>query len=197
MAGAAGRAVVAVVVVAAIAGGIALLGRGRDVALGTGDEAAEAAASGDTTRPGDATAPTEGRPADAPASVDASGPEAGLPTPDALAQGPQVPSPSPEDLPARQGRPAAEVAVQVLDGTGDPALADAAVAALEGLGYVVVARNPVSQAAERTTVLVTEGNDAEAADLIAADPRFGAPAPNERWSPAVALHVLVGADWPR
>jgi len=38
---------------------------------------------------------------------------------------------------------------------------------------------------------------AELRRLHAADPRFGAPAPNERWSPAVALHVLVGADWPR
>lgn len=116
------------------------------------------------------------------------------------------PSPTPSPTPAQeptqaeqavQGRPPAELRVQVLDGTGDDQRTQAVVGVLEELGYQVVAVNPVSVAVPATSVLYSDGFETDAQALTAGDPRFGAPAVNDRFSPEVDLHVLVGENWPQ
>lgn len=88
-----------------------------------------------------------------------------------------------------------ETSVQVLDAGAGSESTSAAVDALTELGYDVVATNTSRIDYPDTTVLYTEGNDAEAEALRARDQRFGEIALNERLSDAVDIHVVVGADW--
>lgn len=85
--------------------------------------------------------------------------------------------------------------VQVLDGVNDPALLAEFVAALEALGYQVVATNPASTAYAATTVFYSEGQEPAAQALQIRDPRMALLAPSPGLSDTVDLHVVVGADW--
>ena len=99
-----------------------------------------------------------------------------------------------EDLIAA-ARPPEETSVQLLDaGGGSDAVNDAA-EVLRELGYDVVAINPSRTEYDTTTVLFTDGNEAEAQALPARDERFADVAPNERLSDGVDVHVVVGSDW--
>lgn len=85
--------------------------------------------------------------------------------------------------------------VQVLDAGAGSAATAAAAETLQELGYDVVAINTSRADYEVTTILYTEGSDAEAEALRARDDRFSEIAPNERLSDAVDIHVVVGPDW--
>ena len=88
-----------------------------------------------------------------------------------------------------------ETTVQVLDaGGGSDATADVA-EVLSELGYDVVAINASRVDFLTTTVLFTDGNEAEAEALRARDERFAEIAPNERLSDGVDVHIVVGPDW--
>lgn len=88
-----------------------------------------------------------------------------------------------------------KTSVQVLDAGGGSTAADDVEEALLDLGYDVVAVNSSGTDYDVTTVLYTEGSDAEAEALRARDERFAQIAPNKRLSDAVDLHVVVGPDW--
>lgn len=88
-----------------------------------------------------------------------------------------------------------ETTVQVLDAGGGSTATNEAADALREMGYDVVAINSSRTNYPTTTVLYTEGNDAEAEALFARDDRFAETAPNERLSEGVDLHVVVGPDW--
>lgn len=85
--------------------------------------------------------------------------------------------------------------VQVLDGAGDPDAVRDAVAALEELGYEVVAQSRAARRYPRTTVFWSDGFEDEAEQLREADDRFAALEENERLAPSINLHVVVGEDW--
>jgi predicted methyltransferase len=87
-----------------------------------------------------------------------------------------------------------ETSVQVLDGAGDTAAVEAAIDSLNEHGYDIVATNPSRQDYDVTTVLYTEGHEAEAEALRARDGRFGEIELNDRLSESVDLHVIVGTD---
>jgi hypothetical protein len=93
------------------------------------------------------------------------------------------------------GRSPEETTVQVLDAGGGSSATAEAEAALADLGYDVLAVNTSRVDYPTTTVLYTDGNDAEAEALRARDDRFAEVAPNERLSEAVDIHIAVGADW--
>ena len=88
-----------------------------------------------------------------------------------------------------------ETTVQVLDAGGGSSATNEAADALREMGYDVVAINSSRTDYPTTTVLYTEGNEAEAEALPARDERFAETAPNERLSEGVDLHVVVGPDW--
>lgn len=88
-----------------------------------------------------------------------------------------------------------KTSVQVLDAGGGSTAASEVEEALLDLGYDVVAVNSSGTDYDVTTVLYTEGSDAEAEALRARDERFAEIAPNERLSDAVDIHVVVGPDW--
>ena len=88
-----------------------------------------------------------------------------------------------------------ETSVQVLDAGGGSSATSAVQAALDELGYDVVAVNASRTKYPVTTVLYTDGNDAEAEALRARDDRFTEIAPNEKLSDGVDIHVVVGPDW--
>ena len=105
---------------------------------------------------------------------------------------------SPEEDPElliAQARPPSETTVQVLDAGSGSVRIDAAVAALEALGYNVVAISPSRRDVSRTTVYFTATHEPEAKALRARDPRVQVVEPNEGLSEGVDLHVLVGPDW--
>lgn len=85
--------------------------------------------------------------------------------------------------------------VQVLDAGGGSSATTAVQEALTDLGYDVVAVNTSRIDYPVTTVLYTEGNDAEAEALRARDERFAEIEPNERLSTGVDIHIVVGPDW--
>lgn len=85
--------------------------------------------------------------------------------------------------------------VQVLDAGGGSSATNEAADALREMGYDVVAINSSRTDYQVTTVLFTDGNEAEAQALPARDERFAETAPNERLSEDVDLHVVVGPDW--
>lgn len=121
--------------------------------------------------------------------------EAGAATPTA------APAPEPtstEDAPEvliAAARPPGDTTLQVLDAGGGAARVDRAVAAVEQLGYDVVAINPSSRNVPLTTVYFTDGAEAEARALRARDPRFRVIEPNQGLSEGVDVHILVGADF--
>lgn len=92
-------------------------------------------------------------------------------------------------------RPPEETSVQVLDAGGGSDAVNEAAEVLRELGYDVVAINPSRTEYDTTTVLYTDGNEAEAQALPAHDERFADVAPNERLSDGVDVHVVVGSDW--
>lgn len=89
-----------------------------------------------------------------------------------------------------------QTTVQVLDAGGGSDATASVQEALTELGYDVVAVNTSRLDYPTTTVLYTEGNDAEAEALRARDERFAEIEPNERLSTGVDIHVVVGPDWP-
>lgn len=91
--------------------------------------------------------------------------------------------------------PPEAVTVQVLDGTGDEDLFNAAVRDVRALGYDVQLIAVAGTGSPTTTIYSTEGNEAEAEALRTADPRFTEVAPNERFETPVDLHLLIGEDW--
>lgn len=88
-----------------------------------------------------------------------------------------------------------DTSVQVLDAGGGSSATNDAATVLRDLGYDVVAVNSSRADYDVTTVLFTDGDEAEADALTARDDRFAATAPNERLSEDVDLHVVVGPDW--
>lgn len=88
-----------------------------------------------------------------------------------------------------------ETSVQVLDAGGGSSATSSVQEALTELGYDVVAVNASRTKYPVTTVLYTQGNDAEAEALRARDERFTEIAPNEKLSDGVDIHVVVGPDW--
>lgn len=131
--------------------------------------------------------------------IDPAGTDPPTPDPDATSSADPFEEPDlsdeqdeePEGVP-----PAEETTVQVLDGLGDPQRLEEVAETLRDLGYDVVAVNATRRAAQRTTVLYSEGAQEQAEALRAADPRFSAVDANARYTPTVDLHVLVGPDWP-
>lgn len=99
-----------------------------------------------------------------------------------------------EDLIAA-ARPPEETSVQLLDAGGGSDAVNEAAEVLREIGYDVVAINPSRTEYDTTTVLFTDGNQAEAQALPAHDERFAEVAPNERLSDGVDVHVVVGSDW--
>ena len=92
-------------------------------------------------------------------------------------------------------RPPEETTVQVLDAGGGSTATNDAADALRELGYDVVAINTSRLDYPTTTVLFTDGNEAEADALRARDDRFAETGLNERLSEGVDVHVVVGPDW--
>lgn len=88
-----------------------------------------------------------------------------------------------------------ETTVQVLDAGGGSTATNDAADALREMGYDVVAINSSRTDYDVTTVLFTDGNEAEAQALRARDEKFAEIGPNERLSEGVDLHVVVGPDW--
>lgn len=88
-----------------------------------------------------------------------------------------------------------DTTVQVLDGVGSSSRLNALVAALEDLGYDVVATNPAGTDYAATTVFYSEGHETAAAALQARDPRVVESHLNLDFSEAVDLHVVMGLDW--
>ena len=92
-------------------------------------------------------------------------------------------------------RPPEETTVQVLDAGGGSTATNDAADALRELGYDVVAINTSRLDYPTTTVLFTEGNEAEAEAVRARDERFAETGLNERLSEGVDVHIVVGPDW--
>ena len=88
-----------------------------------------------------------------------------------------------------------ETTVQVLDAGGGSSATASVQEALSDLGYDVVAVNASRIEYPVTTVLYTDGSDAEAEALRARDSRFAEIDTNERLSEGVDIHVVVGPDW--
>ncbi len=168
---------------------------GGTTALGDATEtiAVTPATPGTGASPGDSPGPTEPAPS-------AGSPTAPGPAPTEVT-GP-APTEATERAPATGGGAGdatsdpSQVTVQVLDGTvGAPGATEDAVRTLRDLGYTVVVVNTAKRAYERTTVVATPGHEAEAEALGERDPRFDFVDPALQLSPAVDLHVIVGADW--
>ncbi len=85
--------------------------------------------------------------------------------------------------------------MQVLDAGGGSAATEDVDQVLRELGYDVVAVNAARQGRTVTTVLYTEGNEAEAEALRAREQRVAEVGRNETLSEGVDLHVVVAPDW--
>lgn len=184
LAAAAGKGLLAVALVGAVVAGALRL---------TGSGAQDAGASSSTRTPAVAEggpSPEDGAPVadDGDAGVGGGGVES-LPAEPARTEF--------QDLEAEDGGDDALVraTVQVLDASGDPAAAADVVAALEELGYQVVAEGRAARGYERTTVFWSTGFEDEAESLRAADDRFAVLERNERLDASIDLHVVVGRDW--
>jgi hypothetical protein len=126
-------------------------------------------------------------------AVDPDAPAVPSPEPEAEPE-PEDTGPPPEELIAAAPEPS-ETSVQVLDAGGGRARTEAVVAALEDLGYLIVNVTSSRTDVRSTTVWFTEGSEEAALALRARDERVVEVAENERLSPGVNLHVLVGPDW--
>ena len=118
---------------------------------------------------------------------------ASAPTPSG--SGPRAGPESPTDGILAAPLPPDQTTVQVLDAGGGGQRVRSAVAALERLGYQVVATASARQNVERTAVWFTSGKSAEAEALRARDRRFAEVTPNRGLAAGVDLHVLIGPDW--
>ncbi len=87
--------------------------------------------------------------------------------------------------------------MQVLNGSGDRAKLAAAVRALREFGYRVVATETLPDTYVSSAVLATPGFEDRAAELVAADPRFGAVREAPRFVTPADLHIIVGTRWPQ
>ena len=85
--------------------------------------------------------------------------------------------------------------VQVLDGGGDASAVREAIAALEARGYQVVAQSRAARTYPRTTVFWSEGFEDEAEELREEDERFAVLQENDRLDATINLHVVIGRDW--
>lgn len=117
---------------------------------------------------------------------------------------PEAPSPDDEDSPsdaetaATAGFDPSEVSLQVLDAAGDGgARADAAEAALRDAGHPIVARHPAVRVYEQSTLFYTPGHEEDARQIASQHPQFTVVEEKpDNLSDAVAVHVVVGADYP-
>jgi LytR cell envelope-related transcriptional attenuator len=91
--------------------------------------------------------------------------------------------------------PPQSTTLQVLDAGGGRERRQAAISALEALGYQVISTATSKQDVTRTTIWFTSGNEATAQALRARDPRFAEIEPNPGLSARVDLHLLIGPDW--
>lgn len=105
-----------------------------------------------------------------------------------------TPAASPEA--ARDGDRGHGVTVQVLDGGAGTRRTAEAAELLRGLGYRVVTVRTARCCYPHTTVFYREGAGDDAEVLLGRDPRFTRVEPNVSLSDSVALHVVVGRDWP-
>lgn len=91
----------------------------------------------------------------------------------------------------------AGLTVQVLDGRWDEVAYLEAIEVLEGYGYAVTASGAAGRRYPETTIFWTEGQEANARTLSAADARFTVVSPNVHGLTEFQdLHVVVGEDWP-
>ena len=97
---------------------------------------------------------------------------------------------------AEVSAPPVVAAVQVLDGSGDPARLAEAVGALRAHGYEVLATETLADPYFLSVVLAPQAFEDEAEALVAADPRFGVVRPARDLETAADLYVVVGRDWP-
>lgn len=215
---AAGKALLAVGVVAGITAAVAFTGTagtppGDGPAMRAPDEV-----SGDADRPagpaGVADPGADRASGEDPAGQDPAGqeppvdddPVVGSPAP--TPAGSQTPPPGAEQpaateqpagqsgQPAETEQPAAtQLAVQVLDGGAGAAVTGEVAAVLASYGYDVVAVRTARCCYEVTTVLHNPGHEAAALALRERDPRFARVDANPNLSQAVAFHVVVGRDW--
>lgn len=132
---------------------------------------------------------SESEAAEAAAVSEPEEPESTPVTPDA------VPTTDAPEVLIAAAKPPTETTVQVLDAGGGSASVDAAVAALESIGYQVVSVRGSSRDVTRTTVYFTAEAQAEADALRARDPRFQVVEPNQGLSEGVDIHVLVAPDF--
>jgi hypothetical protein len=121
--------------------------------------------------------------------VDTEPEAAETPTPEPTPTGPP-----PEELIAAAPDPE-RTSVQVLDAGGGPTRTLSVTDALEDLGYQVVNVTSSRTDVTTTTIWYTDGNEDAGLALRARDERFAVVEENERLSPGVDLHVLVGPDW--
>lgn len=109
---------------------------------------------------------------------------------------PLTTTPTPTPTATTPSAVGAGVSVQVLNGTDDAALFDSAVQALTELGYDVTPAGRARQDYTQTTVFATAGQEAAAAALQAADPRFTVIGDNPgNLTATIDVHVVVGSDW--
>ncbi len=110
------------------------------------------------------------------------------------------PRPKPEPKATKTKRPGppplitADINIQVLNGTSDPAVDDAVAARLEGLGFRIEAVDESSAAYDRTTVFWSYPEAQEAAQVLAERLGWVAQPKPDNLSDTVAVHVVVGAD---
>lgn len=132
----------------------------------------------------------------------------GTPTPSPTSAATPSPTPTPTPTPEETTPPLVEpgatptgadpdgVTVQVLDGGVGEEVTLTVVAALEEVGYEVVAVSTARCCYEQTTVFYSEGREEVAQALSASDERFGVVEPNPNLTEDVDIHVVVGSDWP-
>lgn len=95
------------------------------------------------------------------------------------------------------GRAPEDTRVQLLDGVhGGGEAVEQAEAALDELGYDVVATGAMAESWDTSGVYYTNGWQAEAESLRERDGRFVEVAPHPGFTADVDLHVIVGRDWP-
>lgn len=171
LAAAAGKALLGVLIVGAVAVGVTTWAGGQ------GDPGAEPAR---TTEP--ATLAPE---------ADAEEPETASPEPSptgAATRPAEEETDGGDDAPVR-------ATIQVLNASGDASALQEVIATLEELGYQVVAESRASRPYDRTTVFWSAGFDDDARELRRSDDRFGVLQPNDRLDRTINLHVVIGRDW--
>jgi transcriptional regulator with XRE-family HTH domain len=194
-----------VVVLAAVGLGVWALGGGffgsDDVRLTgpAGDESA-ADAVGAAPSPTEAS-PAADRPPGASATDETEAGAAAVPSPTRAEPSPSEPSPartaaaSPTPSVLDTARPPEQTSVQILAKPGASAEAEQAGARLDDLGYYVVVTNQLQLPYDKTTVLYTDGYQAEAKALKAREVRIKTVEPNTGFSDEVFLHLVVTQDW--